>query len=629
MMNLFKRREKQMTFKRLLMPMLVLGIVLVMGTMAHAQTQINCGLSITPVAAGGGGASTKNATATGHTEPIAAGVPTSTGPLVPASAGGGGVRVTCFNNGAAGSATDPGVVALTISLGVPITNTTSTATAAPANGHPSGTARIRVGTTFGGHFNPANVCINLVNNAAGVIVVGLGTPTAPATCNLNGTGSPTTGISFAAGPTTSFFDLQGVLVSTNGKTGALVASMTSTGGITVGPTATPGGAAVGAASIQVVDNILAGLKDPAVPSSLPSNTGFFAGVTGGPAVLSSAGNPVGGKNNFVLRIEENYADMLRDATQINGSGAGLQGVFPPSGSSDTQLQIVLSNIPSGLDISNCSATITNVAGTGVNPGTTGTAQANFTNITAASPVVTINFQGSLDLDLIDVVWVKCLSVGLGSATPPLPSTPVTVQVTLAPTGSALSGGGTALTALTTGNVPRYQQLLLPSTPVPIVLFPPANTNLLVSFASVSPGYNTGIAIANTSTDPFSGSGGATASSGTITFFMVNTASGGTVTTKSYTTAADSPGFGLSSNGSLPSGGTYVVNLSEILAKASFGTTFTGYVFVTANFTFAHGAATIYTTSNGAAALNAPVLVLPAISTAATRATPDVGAGLGQ
>src|SRR5689334_16004409 len=216
MVNLFKRREKQMTFKRFLMPMLVLGIVLVMGTMANAQvTQINCGLTYTPTAAPalGGGGSTKNATATGHTEPIAAGTPTNT-TLTPASPGGGGVRVTCFNNGGAGSATDPGVVALTISLGVPITNTTSSTTAPVPNGHPSAAARIRIGGAFGGDFNAGNVCINLVNNAAGIVVVGLGS----VGCNAaSGTGSPTAGINFAAA-TTSFFDLQGVLVSTNGKT---------------------------------------------------------------------------------------------------------------------------------------------------------------------------------------------------------------------------------------------------------------------------------------------------------------------------------------------------------------------------------------------------------------------------
>jgi hypothetical protein len=71
------------------------------------------------------------------------------------------------------------------------------------------------------------------------------------------------------------------------------------------------------------------------------------------------------------------------------------------------------------------------------------------------------------------------------------------------------------------------------------------------------------------------------------------------------------------------GSTYVVNLSEILSAASYGTTFTGYVFITANFTNAHGAATIYTTSTGAAALSSPVLVLPPVSTAAVRGSPEI------
>jgi len=99
------------------------------------------------------------------------------------------------------------------------------------------------------------------------------------------------------------------------------------------------------------------------------------------------------------------------------------------------------------------------------------------------------------------------------------------------------------------------------------------------------------------------------------------------TSKSYTTASDSPGGGLTA-GVLKSGSTYAVNLSEILSKASFGTTFTGYIFVQANFTNAHGAATIYTTSNGAAALSAPVLVLTAgspaggISSANPRESPE-------
>src|SRR5262245_10546685 len=110
-----------MTFKRLIMPMLLLGIILIMGSTAFAQpTAINCGLSV-PVG------STPRGTATGLTVPVAAGPPVTVGAakVSPPTAGGGSIRVTCINSGGAGSPTDPGVVVLTLSFGVTITNSTA------------------------------------------------------------------------------------------------------------------------------------------------------------------------------------------------------------------------------------------------------------------------------------------------------------------------------------------------------------------------------------------------------------------------------------------------------------------------------------------------------------------------
>jgi hypothetical protein len=561
--------------------------MLIMASASFAQTAINCGLSV-PVG------STPRATGTGHTEPIGAGAPVVVGPakVSPPTDGGGVIRVTCINAGGAGSANDPGVVVLTLGLGIPITNSTA---------HPSTATGIRIGTGANGalaptgDFSAANVSINSLSNSGGTIVIGLGTPT----------GTPATGITFTAG-STSFFELAGVLVSTNGRTTPVVANLTSTGGITVGGTAGP-------ATVQVIDSILPGLQDPTVPTSLPGLPAF-AGVSGGAAVLNSAGIAV--KGNFTLRIQENYPDMFREATQFNGPTTS--GVFPVSPSSDTQVQVILSNIPSGLDISNCSTVTTNAAASAISAGSP---TINFTNITAASPILTVNFNAPLDLDNIDVLWVICAQVAVGSATLPLPSTPVTVQVQLGPTGAALSTGpgNPPLTSLTTGQIPRYQSLLQPSTPLTVVVFPPSNTTLLTSFAFVGPGYNTGISIANTTVDPFgTAGGGAAASSGTVSFLLVKNDG----TSRTYTTTTGSPGGGLTGAGVVASGSTYVVNLSEILAAANFGTTFSGYVFITANFTFAHGAATIYTTSTGAAALSSPVLVLPAVSTAAVRGTPE-------
>src|SRR5262245_9199366 len=101
-MKLFNKERNQMTLKRLVMPIMVLGIVLMMCNMGYAVTSISCGLSF-PTGPGFG--STARATATGHTEPVAAGTPTNA-ILSPLTPGGGTIRVTCINTGTAGSATD-------------------------------------------------------------------------------------------------------------------------------------------------------------------------------------------------------------------------------------------------------------------------------------------------------------------------------------------------------------------------------------------------------------------------------------------------------------------------------------------------------------------------------------------
>jgi len=584
------------------MPLVVLGIIFIVSSVGFAQgvTNVFCGVSA-PLGA------TSTGTQSGHTEPVAAGPPLGTPGVSPPTAGGGTVRVTCVNAGATGSTTDPGVVVMTINFGVPITNTTN---------HPSATTGIRLAAITGDFIG--NIGIASVANSAGTITLGVGnTP-------VSSTGSaaaPTVGAVFNAG-VTSTFDILGVLVSLCGtapctRTAPVTASLTASVGLNTGnyPAAPPAVAAL-TNPATVITAVTPGLADPVVAASgLPAVlTG--AGISGGPAVLNSAGGTV--KGNFTLRIQENYADMFRSATQFNGPST--TNVFPNSATSSVQLNINLSNIPAGLNIANCSAILTDTTGAP----SVGTPFLTVANVVTAQQL-TVTFLANVNLQAVDVLWVTCGTTGnpisLGTATVPLPSTPVTAQVTLAPIGAALSSGigNPPLTGLTTGNVPRYQQVLIPATPITVVLFPPSNTVLLDTFAFVGPGYNTGIAIANTTVDPFgTAGGGATSSSGAVSFFMVKNDG----TTKSYTTTTGSPGSGLSGAGIVAAGSTYVVNLSELLTAANFGSTFTGYVFITANFTHAHGTATIYTTSTGAQALASPVLVLPPVSTAATRGTPE-------
>jgi len=180
-----------MTFKRFLMPLLMLGIMFTMGSMVFAQSTVTCGMTDTPTTAnigpfaainGGtaipvtnianeGGEANQGPSAhsasTGHTEVPAAG-PTR----MPANGPGKApIRIWCANPG---PDVTPGVVVLTISFGVPITNTQS---------FPSTDAGIRVHNATGDfaaagpgsspNTPGANVGISSVSNSGGTIVIGL------------------------------------------------------------------------------------------------------------------------------------------------------------------------------------------------------------------------------------------------------------------------------------------------------------------------------------------------------------------------------------------------------------------------------------------------------------------------
>lgn len=624
-----------MTFKRLLLPMLVMGIILTMGSMAAfgqatnvtcyvvtATGDVNAPSATFPgaVAAPSLPGPSAHAADKGLVEVVAGGPRDVPNPGGVFTAGGGTIRVKCVNPTAA--AISPGVAILVFSFGVPITNTQT---------HPTAFNGIRLSNSTGAFIAPtfvstagpttaanitnagvANIGIASVNNSAGQVVVGLGTPVAVSSTITPQ--NPTTSIAFPAN-STSTFDLQGVLVSTSGKTGSVdVAMIDIAGAVTT---------AVGTA--QVITSVAPALGDLTVPSTgipavvaanvncLPAGT-----CTGGAAVLNSNGTAL--KSNFTMRVQEGFADMWKESgLQTAGDGFNAGGVFPLNASSDTTVFFKFTGLPAGFNVTNCQATLTDTNGN-ISVGMPNAT----TTVNSTQPLILVDFGAQPDQANIDVLWVTCATVGVGTAALPLPTTPITVQVEMGPEGTALTALGAAQTGLATGLVPRYTASYSPAAGVTVVLFPPSNTTLLIPFAAVAPGYNTGIAIANTTTDPFTpAGGGATPQDGTCTFtFYKND-----LTSKAYTTGSSSPGTGLTS-GSVKSGSTYVVNLSDLLAStaANVTTPFFGYVFVTCNFTNGHGSATVYTTADGAAALSAPVLVVGAISSAATRPSPE---GLGQ
>jgi hypothetical protein len=172
---------------------------------------------------------------------------------------------------------------------------------------------------------------------------------------------------------------------------------------------------------------------------------------------------------------------------------------------------------------------------------------------------------------ISVEYISNTSSNLPA--PTSPTSPATVTVGFNP----LSTVPTA----TTGPIPRFVQL----TPAaPLFSISLCSCNLLFPFVTNANGFNTGIAIANTSSDPY----GTSPQAGTITLTYYGTTPSGTPPAL-YTTQAAVPAgtellFDLLDGGSNPGGPAAI----QVPATAGFE----GYIIAQANFQYCHGFAFI-------------------------------------
>lgn len=245
--------------------------------------------------------------------------------------------------------------------------------------------------------------------------------------------------------------------------------------------------------------------------------------------------------------------------------------------------LTFSAIPAGLSVDTFPLTITTASGTVFTlSDATGTAL-------AASPVLT-----STSANLI--VYYKVTALGATSVVDVETfRIPIVVGLTVVPAPpSPLPQGSVTVTAdvypklgvfpdFAGSTIPQYSGTSCQKGPVTILTILTANTNLLIPFAVFDGTFDTGIAIANTTTDPFAL--GAVKQTGTLTFnFFPQTGASFT-----YTTDANSPNPTTLNAGKLESGRLYSLLLSQLLAKATGApATFTGYIIVTCNFTNAHG-----------------------------------------
>jgi len=340
-------------------------------------------------------------------------------------------------------------------------------------------------------------------------------------------------------------------------------------------------------SVTAISSLAAGVGSltNAPRSSTTTNPGPFTILTNGTNVQPTT----------YITVKAGAAGLYRFTDQ----DAGLTSQQNP-----TKVRLTFTGIPTGVTL-----------GTLTVSSSSGTWAASASSITTANN--TINLAPTVDVDLTSAASVQLLIGGITYTSGTKPSAgSITVTATMFPIGIGLDTTVTPNAPPTSGDGLLYPRFVDSEVgPVTVGNIISAQTQLLIPYAVTAGNYDTGIAIANTTSDPYGGSanGGATAGAGNLnfTFYPTNVSAGGAAASFTYSTATGKLGGfqGMSADGTVASGATVSGNLSQLLTAA--GQTsgqFFGYIFVQTNFLNAHGVAYIYNGSFFTSATS--VLVLP-------------------
>jgi len=412
----------------------------------------------------------------------------------------------------------------------------------------------------------------------------------------------------ASNSSSGSFRLVGVRINGNGLTGAQT--------VTASLNTTVNNYLLGSPSTGTIINTLSpGIATFAIGVAPGFTT--IAGATGasanppGAATIFTNRNIARTQGSFILT--EGCASCWRTATQNGNSGNAVDN--------STQIRLTFNNVPSGVTLT-LSTPCSTAAGCGTSTGNASLlVGAVSTTITNTANTATINFLNTSlsNVETLEIDYNVSVSTTAAVTTPGT----ITATATMFPVAASpfdttgiigQSNGGpigtTGLSGLPTeaNGYPTFTDLEVG--PVTVVNIVPANTTLLMPYALFLPPFDTGLAIANTTADPFGvGGGGSTPASGTVTLNFFPTTATGAGTSFSVTTSSTvRPGAGLSSDGTLAAGATWTVLMSQLLTAAGQTGNFTGYVFIQANFLDAHGTATI--SDFKTYSLTANVLVLP-------------------
>jgi len=297
--------------------------------------------------------------------------------------------------------------------------------------------------------------------------------------------------------------------------------------------------------------------------------------------------------NPTIQVKEGFngAFVQHVITAAAGSAPPVNPRPLAGATNNTQIQIIIAGLPTGVTLT-WPAVVVDAVGPAYAPATIGKG-AELQRITAATAATQIyefatGDQGVADIQLdtfnITPVLTSTATAAFGTAT---------AQAQLWP--GLQTPDATVLTSVPniTTVIPRFNDPLQPAPAGAFATNAPCRTNLLFPWVVFLPsaGFDTGLAIANTSTDPF-GTFGALAQGGTCTLNGFPTNSSNLATPVAQTPIAFT-------TANIPTGASWASAISTI--SPFNATTFTGYVIAVCNFQYGHGFAFISDnlgTSNG-------------------------------
>lgn len=432
-------------------------------------------------------------------------------------------------------------------------------------------------------------------------------PTNEATLIINGTGASIAGvvsgsnvtfsigaglIPLAAAPATFTFDVYNIRVN---ATGATSPQVSETGVISYAAAAGTSNIGINAGAANAATPVGFVLPSLGATSITALSAQAYTGCAGNPITVSSASPTVAPKASFQLAIAELApGGFFKGPGTANAAGVGpgeggyltaataapATGVNAATGTATTatQIQVTVGNLPTGSTVY-VPATVAVTAGgtttltaSGTAVGGTGTL-ATYVPVTPVSGVATVLYTVSVAGGGAAGAQTFNVPVNISFPANTAAQAPITALVTYSPTGT-LTGPATS--------VPTFAAST--ATAIPTATIANCSTTLLFPYVTNASGFETGIAVSNTTTDnlkifPVPGSA-ATPTTGTCTLNFYGNAAQPTATVTptlgAYTTAAPTV---------VP---VYANTLTAMVGSSGF----TGYAIASCNFLDGHGFAFI-------------------------------------